>query len=230
MRRCPDLVSDSLAPRRQAYTSRADPPTQGRPWRTASPYDGRPDAVGVPVDEGCPSYLSMPSISEARGAGAGPEEAEGTGGAEDAPAERTEGLLRSRKAVLPSEVRRRERSQDGRVRSLPDEETPPGGEVRHSRAREPQHRRDAVAVAPPRRGREAASPGLKPLTRCTSDSGFSRLPSSLKTPHPGLDTVACEGGMANGEICPPEPTVSVAQLRHSYLESTGAIRRPEPEL
>ncbi|XP_061095115.1 supervillin a isoform X5 [Conger conger] len=226
VRRSPDLVLDSLPTRRHAYASRADPlvphPGQGGSRYATSPYDVRSETG--PRDDDCQTYLSMPSVSEAKSGGAWREEEEG-----DAPAERTEGLLRSRKAVLPSEIRRRERSQDGRVRSLPDDNEPPAvGEARQSRVREPLWRRDD-AGAPPQRGRDVASARLKPLAHSTSDSTPSQ---SLKLHDSGPgegsgDFRAYEVGVSNGELGPPDAKVSVAQLRHSYLESTSASRRPE---
>ncbi|XP_077410617.1 supervillin a isoform X4 [Vanacampus margaritifer] len=65
---------------------------------------------------GYPSYLSMTSGAPSRAEQLPDEESEQTGGI------RSEGLLRSRKAVLPSEIRRRERSTEDTHRGRGDEE------------------------------------------------------------------------------------------------------------
>ncbi|KAI1901365.1 hypothetical protein AGOR_G00033640 [Albula goreensis] len=201
---------------------------------------------------------------------------EGVGGV------RTEGLLRSRKAVLPSEIRRRERSVEDLHRVRPgmehdrereryrgrqpgpdpeddppprppdrdrapgDDPQPPPRERDRERDRELHSQRRGEAViylqrgpgTPPIRQRSGSgelSPGGKHKIRMRSMSdigvaqrsavfrSMERAASRERVFPPGR-----EPAVSNGDIGATLDTrVSVAQLRHSYLES--ANRKPELE-
>lgn len=80
---------------------------------------------------GYPSYLSMASGPTSR-ARQQPQEEE----TDESEAGKTEGLLRSRKAVLPSEIRRRERSTEDPWRGRVEEELGISRAMSHSQARE----------------------------------------------------------------------------------------------
>ncbi|KAI1891389.1 hypothetical protein AGOR_G00143320 [Albula goreensis] len=246
-RRSPDSGFDPSGPRRHPYISghhvgshhdpTAPPSTGGQPAHgharhPAPTHDTRPGE-----EEGCQSYLSMPT-AVAGVTSDGASQDDGRGGAEEDPPARTEGLLRSRKAVLPSEIRRREKSQDDPSRGLADDRFP---EVRQNRAREVQARVDRAAnlqraPAPVQQtGTEAAASRQKLLlNRSISDCGSAQQPDPPKTQElPGEENVAdmlfhsSEGDVANGDLSSLDTRVSVAQLRHSYLESASATRRPE---
>ncbi|KAJ8396111.1 hypothetical protein AAFF_G00021840 [Aldrovandia affinis] len=170
----------------------------------------------------------------------------------------TVGLLKSRKAVLPSEIRRRERSVEDLRRSRPGaepdrdvyrgvcqqgpetEEDPPrpperpSRQSRHHQApedppqippRDCQRRRERGPATPP-------SPGKHKIRmRSMSDIGVAQRSAVFRTLERAAsrDRVfpSTEPGVANGEVSALDTRVSVAQLRHSYLES--ANRKPEPE-
>ncbi|KAJ8395047.1 hypothetical protein AAFF_G00039980 [Aldrovandia affinis] len=201
VRRSPDLVSDSSASRR--HTSGTAP---------------------APGDE---SYLSMPSAPGVNSGVACQEaESERRGGADEAPTGRSEGLLKSRKAVLPSEIRRRERSVEEPTRGAAADEPSVGDETRHGRAREAPQRGDAA-----RRVTEPIASSQKLLSRSMSDCGEAQQMARNPEPSPGDDTAfySSEGGVANGDLSSLDTRVSVARLRHSYLESASATRRPELE-
>lgn len=189
-----------------------------------------------------PSYLSMASGPTSR---AGqqqqtqPQEEE-TEESEDV---KTEGLLRSRKAVLPSEIRRRERSTEDPRRGRGEEELGMSRMLSLSQAREAEvedparggHRgrsrwddtehRDAIYIhkgvaathIQPRAAH--AGPGSSTsstaLSRSVSDAGDPRGPSQRN-----LDPreVRVGDGYSNRESH-QDSRVSVAQLRHSYMES-----------
>lgn len=159
---------------------------------------------------------------------------------------RTEGLLKSRKAVLPSEIRRRERSVDDPQRARhhrsrrpgPDDDPlcAPDEDPAPARDDEPPVRlRRAQATPLARSGEEGGggerSPGRHKIrTRSMSDIGvvqrsavfrsLERAASRERLHSPGREPP----GLANGDIG-LDTRVSVAQLRHSYLET--ANRKPE---
>uniref|UniRef100_A0A8C7JN82 Supervillin a n=1 Tax=Oncorhynchus kisutch TaxID=8019 RepID=A0A8C7JN82_ONCKI len=162
---------------------------------------------------------------------------------------RTEGLLKSRKAVLPSEIRRREKSTEDPRGSGPRREEEQAG---YSRAREGEHVSRLLA-AEVRASEERQQPQIDdaiyiqtrggamttdaPVSsrRPTSDTGAPRG-SIPKTQEPGwvreaavLQQWASEDGISNGDQSPPETRdarVSVAKLRHSYLEGATTATAP----
>uniref|UniRef100_A0A671YGH2 Supervillin a n=1 Tax=Sparus aurata TaxID=8175 RepID=A0A671YGH2_SPAAU len=97
----------------------------------SQPQLTQPGPLGVQEVGGYPSYLSMASGPSSRAGEQQPEvETERT---EDA---KTEGLLRSRQAVLPSEIRRRERSTEDPRRGWREEELGVSKALSLSQARE----------------------------------------------------------------------------------------------
>ncbi|XP_064201879.1 LOW QUALITY PROTEIN: supervillin-like [Anguilla rostrata] len=192
---------------------------------------------------------------EAEGEGGVREEGEGGVREEGEGGVRAEGLLKSRKAVLPSEVRRRERSVDdvhrgrhsapprdgpggGRRRGPDGEEDPPEPPVRLRRATVSPVARSEGGGGEGGGGGGELSPGRHKIrTRSMSDIGVVRRSAVFRSleraasrerlqPPPGR-----EPGLPNGDaadIGTLDTRVSVAQLRHSYLES--ANRKPELEV
>uniref|UniRef100_A0A087Y7R0 Supervillin n=1 Tax=Poecilia formosa TaxID=48698 RepID=A0A087Y7R0_POEFO len=143
----------------------------------------------------------------------------------------TEGLLKSRKAVLPSEIRRRERSVEDPHRGLEEEEescrrtsaqpneTISGKPETVSRRPQAKHRSMEISGGP--------KPKIR--TRSMSDIGVSQHSIMYHTERAGAGReaarIAPPPGVANGEVGTLDTRVSVAQLRHSYLEN--ANRKPE---
>ncbi|KAL7373785.1 hypothetical protein ABVT39_014359 [Epinephelus coioides] len=203
---------------------------------------------------GYPSYLSMASGPTSR-AGQQQQEEE-TGESEDV---KTEGLLRSRKAVLPSEIRRREKSTEdprrgrgeedlgmsralslSQAREAEAEDPARGGHRGRARrddtehtsrlqASESRHReRDtaiyiqkgmaATHVQPraPHAG-QGSSTSNTALSRLVSDAGAGQRNLQHQTHDPR--EVREGDGFGNRESH-QDSRVSVAQLRHSYMEST----------
>nr|XP_023660512.1 supervillin-like isoform X1 [Paramormyrops kingsleyae] len=73
---------------------------------------------------------------------------------------------------------------------------------------------------------EAPSMAMKPKTRVRSMSDIG-VPQSATVYR---NRESWDGGVANGELSTLDTRVSVAQLRHSYLENVNTnIRKPEPE-
>lgn len=200
---------------------------------------------------GYPSYLSMATGPTARGSQqqqVGEEQID----TEDV---KTEGLLKSRRAVLPSEIRRRERSTEdprrgrteedlgvSRVHSLSqarETEAEYHARGRHRgrvRRYETEHSSHLHAVEDrPRDGESApymhqgaaASPGQHRTTHAApgssaSNAGCSRSLSDVAVSHPHPQTQYHDPkaeGVSNGDSH-HDCRVSVAQLRHSYMEST----------
>uniref|UniRef100_A0A4W5R4E2 Supervillin n=1 Tax=Hucho hucho TaxID=62062 RepID=A0A4W5R4E2_9TELE len=174
----------------------------------------------------------------------------------------TEGLLKSRKAVLPSEIRRREKSVDDPQRGEPhlgpvsrkdDSTTSTAMEYESYRSGGRRTSRGDSAVylqrgayLPQARHRsmepagQARPPKLKVRTRSMSDIGVSQRSAAYRSMERAAASreatmaahLAREGGVAvgvlpNGEVGTLDTRVSVAQLRHSYLEN--ANRKPELE-
>uniref|UniRef100_A0A673YFV3 Supervillin n=1 Tax=Salmo trutta TaxID=8032 RepID=A0A673YFV3_SALTR len=168
----------------------------------------------------------------------------------------TEGLLKSRKAVLPSEIRRREKSVDDPQRGEPhlgpvsrqdDSTTSTAMEYESYRSRGRRTSRadsEEGAYLPQARHRsmepagQAGPPKLKVRTRSMSDIGVSQRSAAYRSVERAAASreatmaahLAREGGVAvgvlpNGEVGTLDTRVSVAQLRHSYLEN--ANRKPE---
>ncbi|MBN3311165.1 SVIL protein, partial [Amia calva] len=180
---------------------------------------------------------------------------------------RTEGLLKSRKAVLPSEIRRREKSHEDPHRvgdeeqpavsryaayrpHLDSEVVPRSMEVAswqqtddlQSRANETLQRSDTAVylrgsgLAPARhrgQGQEVSTAKHKMLTRSMSDFGIGPRLSVFRNlePSPNKEMVfhSADGSMPNGDLSSLDTRVSVAQLRHTYLESANASKKQELE-
>uniref|UniRef100_A0A8D3BJV4 HP domain-containing protein n=1 Tax=Scophthalmus maximus TaxID=52904 RepID=A0A8D3BJV4_SCOMX len=216
----------------------------------------RSGQVGGQEVVGHPSYLSMASGPTSRGRQqlqqqqAPEEETEET---EDV---KTEGLLRSRKAVLPSEIRRRERSTEdprrgrgeedlgmSKVQSLTEAEDLARDRHRdrarwdetenasrfhaaESRHRERErafhiHKGAAATNIQPRAAHAApgSSTSSAALSRPMSEAADSQGPSQRNRQNHLVEVRQGEG-FSNGESL-QDSRVSVAQLRHSYLDSTG---------
>ncbi|XP_024910214.1 supervillin a isoform X3 [Cynoglossus semilaevis] len=208
-------------------------------------HTGEQDVVGYP------SYLSMATGPTARGSQqqqVGEEQID----TEDV---KTEGLLKSRRAVLPSEIRRRERSTEDPRRGRTEEDLGVSrvhslSQAReteaeyHARGRqrgrvrryETEHSSHLHAVEDrPRDGESApymhqgaaASPGQHRTTHAApgssaSNAGCSRSLSDVAVSHPHPQTQYHDPkaeGVSNGDSH-HDCRVSVAQLRHSYMEST----------
>lgn len=175
---------------------------------------------------------------------------------------KTEGLLRSRKAVLPSEIRRRERSTEDPRRGREDElgmsrslslsqareaeaEDPArGGHRGRARRDETEHTSRLQASESRPREREnaiyiqkgVAASHIQPKaahagpgnstsstapSRSVSDTGEPRVPSQRNLQHQAHDPREVrEGEGFNNRESQQDTRMSVAQLRHSYLEST----------
>ncbi|XP_038579799.1 supervillin a isoform X7 [Micropterus salmoides] len=221
----------------------------------------RPGPPGGQEVGGYPSYLSMASGPTSRAGGQLQQQLqeEETEESEDV---KTEGLLRSRKAVLPSEIRRRERSTEDPWRGRGEEEQgmsrvlslrqareseadDPARGGNRSRARldetehtalqpsgrKPRERENAIyihkgAVATHIQPRVAhAGPGSSSSStarsRSLSDAGDPRGSSQSNLQHQAQDPqeVRDGEGFSNRESH-NDTGVSVALLRHSYMEST----------
>uniref|UniRef100_A0AAX7TAT0 HP domain-containing protein n=1 Tax=Astatotilapia calliptera TaxID=8154 RepID=A0AAX7TAT0_ASTCA len=203
-----------------------------------------------------PSYLSMTSGSTSRtGQQQQQVEEEQAGEAE---AVKTEGLLRSRKAVLPSQIRRRERSTEDPWRGRGEEELVVYRMQREAEAEEPvrgglggrprreeaeytsclqvaerrprerenadrAHKRPAATHIEPRTSHTGpgSSSSTTALSRSVSDAGNQQGPNQRTLQHQTKEPQEVREGesLSNGESH-QDTRVSVAQLRHSYMEST----------
>lgn len=219
----------------------------------------RPGPPGGQEVGGYPSYLSMAS-GPTSSAGQQQQQEEETEESEDV---KTEGLLRSRKAVLPSEIRRRERSTEDPRRGRGEEELGMSRALSLSQAREAEaedpvrgghrgrarwdeteltsclqasesrlrerenaiyiHKGVAATQILPRVAHAGAgsSTSHTALSHSVSDAGDPRGPSQNYLQHQAHDSREVrEGeGFSNRESH-QDTRVSVAQLRHSYMEST----------
>lgn len=199
-----------------------------------------------------PSYLSIASGPMSRGRQQQSQEAE-TEGTEDV---KTEGLLKSRKAVLPSEIRRRERSTEDPWRGRGDPElglsrVKTRSQVREGeaedqaardrhrgRARWDETEHNSQLQAAENRSREqenachihkwGAASNIQPRmahvdpgSSTSYTAGETRGPSQRNLQHQTHDPqeVRQGEGFSNRE-CHKDTRVSVAQLRHSYMETT----------
>ncbi|XP_038156695.1 supervillin a [Cyprinodon tularosa] len=201
---------------------------------------------------GYPSYLSMASGPASR-AEQQQEKPASWDETEEPEGVKTEGLLRSRKAVLPSEIRRRERStedlQRGRSEEEPElctvygliqagdaaaEERARSGVMGRARAERPDHCTPLQAAERRPRGQQHIYVHKGPTATHIHPTALYPIqgpPSSTSVDHPPSDVGfnqrsqhqqlqdECEGA-GNAEN-PPERRVSVAKLRHSYMESTS---------
>ncbi|XP_034717759.1 supervillin a isoform X7 [Etheostoma cragini] len=268
--RSPELGNVTEAPvsRRQSQDPNskrfhADPPGPQQAYSQphAQAQLTRPAPPGGQEVVGYPSYLSMASCPTSR---AGPQQqqqpqGEETGESGDA---KTEGLLKSRKAVLPSEIRRRERSTEDPRRG--------GGEEELGMSRALSLAREAEAEEPTRRGHRSSP-------RWDDTEHTSHSQASESRPRERVNATYIQKGVAATHIQPREAhagpgsstaspaqsrsvweagdprglsqrnlqyqahdlreihqdnRVSVAQLRHSYMESTTppTSRRTELEV
>ncbi|XP_063340251.1 supervillin a isoform X8 [Pelmatolapia mariae] len=216
-----------------------------------------------------PSYLSMTSGPTSRtGQQQQQVEEEEAGEAE---AVKAEGLLRSRKAVLPSQIRRRERSTEEPWRGRGEEELVVYRMQREAEAEEPvrgglggrprweeaeyttclqaaerrprerenadrAHKRPAATHIEPRTSHTGpgSSSSTTALSRSVSDAGNQRGPNQRTLQHQTKEPQEVREGesLSNGESH-QDTRVSVAQLRHSYMESTTTpptSRRNELEM
>ncbi|XP_035510696.1 supervillin a isoform X4 [Morone saxatilis] len=207
-----------------------------------------------------PSYLSMASGPTSRaGQQQQPQEEE----TEELGNVKTEGLLRSRKAVLPSEIRRRERSTEDPRRGRGEEELGMSRALSLSQARDaevedpargghrgrtrwdetehtsrlqasesrPRERENAIyihkGVAATHIQPRAVHAGLgnstssTALSRSVSDAGDPRGPNQRNLQYQAYDPREAreDEGFSTRENH-QDTRVSVAQLRHSYMEST----------
>ncbi|XP_065098406.1 supervillin a isoform X20 [Paramisgurnus dabryanus] len=174
------------------------------------------------------------------------------------------GLLRSKKAVLPSEIRRKEKSIEEPCRGYAEakpgisgrerkgvEEDPRGrrgarvytehvsrlqaAESMHLKAKEAQRRADASlfhqqgsSYAPLQTSTQASSGGWgqsssKPLPHSMPDAGSVQKAA----PHQNHREAAHQEKVPNGDHLSNDVRVSVAKLRHSYLESVASTRKTE---
>ncbi|XP_047424124.1 supervillin a isoform X4 [Mugil cephalus] len=208
---------------------------------------------------GYPSYLSMTSGPTPRAVQQQQQQvqAEETEESEDV---KTEGLLRSRKAVLPSEIRRRERSTEDPRRGRGDDEVGMsrmqsfsqereveaeelarggfrGGRTRWDEAEYTSHLQGAEArtrehenttyIHKSPRGSSTSSAAV---SRQVSGAGDARLLNQRTLQHQTQDPHSVrEGeGFSNGESHKDARGVSVAQLRHSYMESATTATSTTP--
>ncbi|KAM6977705.1 supervillin a [Aplochiton taeniatus] len=279
----------------QAYSEAPGPqPSYSKPQAPlprSEPAEGQesssnPSYLSMATDPG-PRPQLLPPPQHGEGAMEKEEEEEGGG-----LVVQTEGLLKSRKAVLPSEIRRRERSTDegrgeeegqglARSRSLgrgPEPEDPPRGghggpgrgrqrwereaeppsapehvsrlQAAEARARENQQRREnaiyvhrGTAAAHIQTRRPHSQAPAAPDSSGSVSKVFGRSVSQTFAPQasdsgapqqqsrPGGGREA--GGFQATEEGPQEARISVARLRHSFLESAVSTASPttsKPEL
>ncbi|XP_019108434.1 supervillin a isoform X6 [Larimichthys crocea] len=241
------------------YHTDPPPPQQAYSHHHPQAQLTRPGPVGGQEVGGCPSYLSMTSGPISRAGQQQQHQEEETEETEDV---KTEGLLRSRKAVLPSEIRRRERSTEDPRRGREDElgmsrslslsqareaeaEDPArGGHRGRARRDETEHTSRLQASESRSREREnaiyiqkgVAASHIQPIaahagpgnstsstapSRSVSDTGEPRVPSQRNLQHQAHDPREVrEGEGFNNRESQQDTRMSVAQLRHSYLEST----------
>lgn len=198
-----------------------------------------------------PSYLSMASgpMSRGRPQQAQEEETEGT---EDV---KTEGLLKSRKAVLPSVIRRRERSTEDPWRGRGDQDLGMSRVRTHSHAREGEaedlvrerHRGrtrwDETEPTSHLQGAENRSREQENACHIHKWGSATHIQPKVAHADPGISTSYTaedpqgpshrnlqhqthdprevrQGDDFSNQESHRDTRVSVAQLRHSYMEST----------
>nr|XP_023696152.1 supervillin-like [Paramormyrops kingsleyae] len=246
VRRSPELAPDSF-PRGGALVPQYSALHRElfTPQITCGPMTG-PGTARQPEGTDCQSYLSVEGASKTFSAR---KEEDPEWGSRELDGICTEGLLKSRKAVLPSEIRRRERSVEDLRRGHREEEpwahrasqkmgygTPEehvssahGSGVRQGRARD--SRRQGNTFVCPQREPEAFKEKPKTLIRSISDAPVSSSRVAVfQGPEQGTDEgMVFHGTLTNGEHVALDTGVSVAQLRLSYLESTGVTKKPELE-
>ncbi|KAM9775320.1 supervillin a isoform X1 [Syngnathus typhle] len=244
--RSPEPASVAEAPtyRRQfqhqpsaRYTTEPTIPQQNHPHHHPQALLSPSRPPGAPDITGYPSYLSMTSGAPSKLELLPDEESEETGDV------RTEGLLRCRKAVLPSEVRRRERSAEDPHRGRRDDE------MRSSKAfteiEEPPRRghrgRARWETLEPSRHTEQTSHQQETSNRSRERENLIYVQKGLSASHiqpkaapihpvadlgdqepnhRSLRHHSQEAKKNNAEIH-QDSRVSVAQLRNSYMESSN---------
>ncbi|XP_029314118.1 supervillin a [Cottoperca gobio] len=220
----------------------------------------RPGQPGGQELVGNPSYLSMASGHSSRAVQEQQPQEEET---EESADKKTRGLLKSRKAVLPSEIRRRERSTDdprrgrgeeeqeisralglSQAREAEAEDPARGGHRTRARWDETEHTSHLQASESRLREREngiyihkgvaathilpraahagpESSPSSTAISHSVSDAGELRGLSQRNLQHPTHDPREIREGEGFGDReSHQDSRVSVAQLRHSYMEST----------
>uniref|UniRef100_A0AAQ5ZEW1 HP domain-containing protein n=1 Tax=Amphiprion ocellaris TaxID=80972 RepID=A0AAQ5ZEW1_AMPOC len=224
--RIPDIGNVTEAPvyrrqfQHQPQTStryHTDPP--GLQWSHSHPHHHPQAQLTHSAPQGgqevgsYPSYLSMASGLTSR-AGQPPQQQFQEEETEESEDVKTEGLLRSRKAVLPSEIRRRERSTEDPRRGRGEED------LEMSRV---QTLRLAATYIHPRASHTGpgSSTSSTALNCSLSDARDPRGSNPRNLQHQIQDPreVRQGEGFSNGESH-QDTRVSVAQLRHSYMEST----------
>ncbi|KAL6475473.1 hypothetical protein MHYP_G00165130 [Metynnis hypsauchen] len=265
---------------RSAYQEQSNPRLHYQP---SQPHHSCTDCH----DHGCHGYLSVGSEPAPQAWPESEAAVEEVGSQRKGRREvRAEGLLQSRKAVLPSEVQRRQRSTEDQNRgrseqvhltsqhqgrsassremmedlrgrrerwSRREEVTEhvsrlQATEALHLRARQTQERTDGwhhqhhqrgasylpahatvQATAPPVSGRWAPDPA-KLVTQYIPDTSNAQTRPMhsvpIQEPIHSREAVPQEA-ITNGDHSPIDVKVSVAQLRHSYLESTTSPCKPE---
>ncbi|XP_068200071.1 supervillin a isoform X3 [Antennarius striatus] len=191
----------------------------------------RTGPLGGPEVGGHPSYLCMTSEPTSR---AGQQQEDET---EETEPVKTEGLLRSRKAVLPSEIRRRERSTEDPQRGRAEEELGMARALSHNQTQEAHgpargrtwldetERTSHLQVFERRREvRENAICSHKGVTTTHIQPRVDHAGagSSIPSVNTGDLRVQSQRNQQHQVHDAPDARVSVAQLRHSYMESTTA--------
>lgn len=126
----------------------------------------------------------------------------------------TQGLLKSRKAVLPSEVCRRERStEDPKALGCPEEQL---GSRSQSGEIEERHRPEFKPSVS-----HLVSRGRETIQKAPSKPPESWETHSSILKHQTLDIDRDLDDLSNTDSIQQDPRVSVAQLRHSYMESAS---------
>lgn len=230
-----DHQTDPLSPQ-QSYSHPHHHPRHPQTQFTCS------GPLGGQEVSGYPSYLSMASEPAFRAVQQPQQEK-----VKASEAVKTEGLLRSRKAVLPSEIRRRERSTEDPWRGRVEEELGMSRGLSLSQARE------AKAQDPAREGQrgrtrleerectshpqasqprehdvaiyinkgDTATHTQPTAAQAGTDTGDPQVPSQRNLPHQALDArEVSEGEGFDNPESQQDSWVSVAQLKHSYMESS----------
>ncbi|XP_069047346.1 supervillin a isoform X4 [Lepisosteus oculatus] len=265
-------VHDSCAFDRvaQAHPSPARQPAYGFVQPAGQAQSAKSVTAGETEGGGCQRSPSLPVSSATKAEGTREEEPDGWFSGEyshgrqsdDKQTVRTEGLLKSRKAVLPSEIRKREKNREEFHSPRDDEEPGASSHSAHrrradweevgspwqavdyqSRTKEGPQKSDAAAcrqrasaLAPARHrspGREVSTAKHKMLTRSMSDFGVAPGAPVFKNlerdPNREMVFYGSESSVPNGDLSAVDTRVSVAQLRHTYLESANANKKQELE-
>ncbi|XP_034998712.2 supervillin a isoform X6 [Hippoglossus stenolepis] len=204
-----------------------DPPVHRRQYQHQSPcYHTDPPGLhqvlqtqpqltrpGQQEVAGYPSYLSMASGPTSRG---GQQQQAPEDEPEETEDVKTEGLLKSRKAVLPSEIRRRERSTDDPRRGRGEED------LGMSKVQSLSHAREAEAVDVPRgrhRGRGRREE-IEHLSRLHSVESRPRERESSSHTHKGATATNIQPRVAHAALGSSSTAVS-----HSAGDSQGPSQR-----